>query len=131
MEHLTLIQFSSNQNKPVEFLRTGVFRDAHGRKVEIDNELLDNLVTNFNNGEAGQDIPIDLKHEWGEAAGWIKEIWREGSILFAKVDWNVLGIDLVGKKIYRYLSASIDLTNSILKAISLVNFPAVKGLSAI
>jgi len=131
MENLTLIQFSGDITKPVEFLKEGTFKDSYGRVVEITSETLDNLVLNFASGEAGQDIPIDIKHEWGEAAGWIKQVWREGNKLLANIDWNDMGRDLVGKHIYRYLSASIDLKNNVLKAISLVNFPAVKGLSPI
>ena len=112
----------------VEFLRTGVFTDARGNEVEITPAHLDALVLNFETGAAGQDVPIDVLHERREAAGWVQELKRKNDLLLARVAWNELGRSLVGDKVYRYLSATIDLTRNVLKSISLVNFPAVKGL---
>lgn len=118
-------------NAPIEFLRTGTFTDMHGRRVTIDGELLDGLVSNFDAGAAGQEVPIDILHQQAEAAGWIAGIWREEDRLFGAADWNELGINLVKGKIYRYLSATIDLANKVLLSISLCNFPAVKGLAPV
>jgi phage I-like protein len=119
------------EGEPVEFLRVGVFTDAHGREVEVTREDLAALVANFEAGAAGQDVPIDVDHEKGEAAGWVTEVWRRGDRLLARVDWNSLGEELVGERVYRYLSATIDTARQVLKSISLVNFPAVKGLQPV
>lgn len=129
MRDFLFAEFAEGQ--PVEFLRVGEFVDSHGQNVEITDELMDAIVANFEAGEAGQDVPIDVEHLYGEAAGWVTKVWREGDRLLAAVDWNDLGQELIGSQRYRYLSASIDLVKSVLKSISLVNFPAVKGLKAV
>lgn len=117
--------------RPVEFLRVGKFVDANGRTVEIDTDKLDALVAGFEQGQAGQDVPIDILHERKEAAGWVRSVYRQGDKLLADVEWNTLGKQLVGDKVYRYLSATIDMARNVLRSISLVNFPAVKGLAAV
>jgi hypothetical protein len=114
--------------RPVEFLRIGVFTDANGKKVEINQAKLDALVATFETGEAGQDVPIDILHRREEAAGWVRSVYQQDGKLFAVPEWNNLGKQLVGDKMYRYLSATIDLARNVLRSISLVNFPAVKGL---
>ena len=116
------------EGRPVEFLRVGTFTDAHGQEVVISDEVLDALVANFAADQAGQDVPIDVEHKRAEAAGWVTKVWRDGDRLLASVNWNELGERMVGERIYRYMSATIDLARRVLKSISLVNFPAVKGL---
>ena len=117
--------------KAVEVLRPGTFIDRNGKTVEIAEEDLDAFVANFEEGAAGQDVPVDVLHERAEAAGWVKRIFREGEKLLAEVEWNELGMQLVGDKVYRYLSATIDMGKKLIKSISLVNFPAIKGLSPV
>lgn len=117
--------------RPVQFLRTGTFTDANGNKVTITEDILDKIVANFASGAAEQDVPIDIQHERREAAGWIKSVERVGDRLIAQVEWTEYGRRLVSDKIYKYLSATIDKARWLLKSISLVNFPAVKGLPAI
>jgi hypothetical protein len=116
------------EGKPVEVIRTGEFVDRYGRDVEVTMEDLDAYVANFEAGAAGQEVPVDVLHERAEAAGWVQSLWREGDRLLAMVDWNEFGKQLVGDKVYRYISATIDTAKKVLKSISLVNFPAVKGL---
>lgn len=117
--------------KAVEFLMEGEFPDRYGREVKITEADLDEYIANFEANAAGQNVPIDIDHEKTSAAGWVKRVWREGKKLFAEPDWNKLGKDLVGNKIYLYLSATLDTKNKIIKSISLVNFPAVKGLKPV
>lgn len=119
------------EGKEVEVLRVGEFVDMHGKEVTISAEDLDTFVTNFEAGASGQDVPIDVDHERKEAAGWIKALSRAGDKLVAVPDWNELGKKLVGEKVYRYLSATIDLASKVIKSVSLVNFPAVKGLQPV
>ena len=128
---LPLIELQGDDADPVEVLRTGVFTDRNGREVEITEADLDAFVTNFAAGTAGQDVPIDINHEREEAGGWVKSLARSGNKLVAKIDWNELGKQLVGDKVYRYMSATLDLANKVVKSISLVNFPAVKGLKPV
>jgi len=112
----------------VEVLRTGTFRDRHGKVVTVTEEDIEAYVAAFTEGAAGQEVPVDVQHERAEAAGWVQELRRAGDRLLATVDWNELGRKLVGERVYRYVSATIDLAARTVTAISLVNFPAVKGL---
>lgn len=120
------VEFAEGQ--PVEVLRVGEFVDKNGLEVKITEDDLEAFVANFAAGAAGQEVPVDVRHERAEAGGWIKRLWKEGDKLLASVDWNELGQKLVKERIYRYLSATIDLAKKVIKSISLVNFPAVKGL---
>ena len=132
MDELTELLFAeATEGQPVEVLRVGTFRDRHGKEVTIEDGDLDAYVTAFEAGEAGQDVPIDVNHAKTEAGGWVRRLWRDGEKLLAEVDWNDLGKRLVGDKVYRYVSASIDLPRKVIRSVSLVNFPAVKGLKAV
>lgn len=117
--------------KPIEVLTTGTFTDRNGKKVKITETDLEEFAANFEAGEAGQDVPIDVDHEKSAAAGWIKRVWKDGNKLLVELDWTSLGEKLVKDKIYRYVSAWIDMGNKVIKSISLVNFPAVKGLKPV
>jgi hypothetical protein len=119
------------EGSPVEILRVGEFVDMHGRDVSITEDMLDAFVANFEAGAAGQEIPFDIVHEKREAAGWLKKLWREGETLLGIPEWNSLGEQLIGDKIYQYLSATIDMVGQFIKTISLVNTPAVKGLKPV
>lgn len=131
MSGVRLMLAALAEGAPVEVLRVGSFVDMYGTDVDIDVAFLDAMVANFNAGAAGQDVPIDVDHELGEAAGWVKRLWREEDLLLAAVDWNELGAKLVGEKLYRYVSAYIDMAGKVLLSVSLVNFPAVKGLAPV
>jgi hypothetical protein len=123
------VEFAEGQ--PVEILRVGEFIDARGKPVVITPEDLDAFVASFEAGERGQELPIDVVHERREAVGWLKSLSVVGETLVGVPDWNKLGRELVGEKIYRYLSATVDLAKRMIWSVSLVNFPAVKGLQPI
>lgn len=132
MSLLTDFLFAEAQTgKPVEFLMKGTFQDRHGRTVEVPDKDLDIYVANFANNAAGQMVPVDVNHRREESAGWLKRVWRQGDKLLADVDWNALGHQLVGDKVYLYFSATLDTVKKVIKSISLVNFPAVKGLKPV
>lgn len=124
--HLTA--FDQITDGTIDVIRTGHFTDSRGREVDITQEDLDAMVLNFHARSAGQDIPIDIDHEFAQAAGWLTDLTVRGSTLVAAPEWNTLGKELVGNKVYRYISATINLGQRLLMSASLVNFPAVKGM---
>ena len=63
---------------PVEVLRPGTFVDRNGNTVEVSEKDLETFMLNFSTGAAGQEVPIDVNHEKGEAAGWVRELRLEG-----------------------------------------------------
>lgn len=129
LSQFLFVEFAEGQ--PVEVLRVGEFIDRRGREITVTSEDLDTFVANFEAGAAGQEVPVDIGHERNEAAGWLKQLWRADDRLLALPDWNELGKKLVRERIYRYLSATIDMAQKFIKSVSLVNFPAVKGLKPV
>jgi len=144
--------------KPIEILCEGTFKDFYGRWTVISSDDVDAYATNFEAGAAGQDVPIDVDHQEGEAAGWLDKVWvieRDFSIADFEFDdetgqmvkvgehvenrkvllglpkWNKLGREYVGEQIYRYLSPLIDIVRKVLLSVSLVNFPAIKGMQPV
>lgn len=115
--------------REIEILRTGTFIDRKGLRVEITEEDLDAFVQNFRTGAAGQDIPFDVDHQRHEAVGWLRGLHRVRDRLMGIVGWNALGRQLIADQVYRYLSATVDMARKMIRSISLVNFPAVKGLA--
>lgn len=130
-QQVITLEANVQKGKPIEVLRTGEFVDGNGRDVTITQQDLDLFVENFKAGAAGQEIPIDIDHEMAQAAGWLLNMERVNDILTALPEWNELGKELVGKKIYRYISATIDMAKKVILTISLVNLPAVKGLKPV
>lgn len=145
------IDLEAYRGKAVELLRQTregeTFVDRSGHQATVTPEDLDETAANFAAGTRGQDVPIDIDHEYAQAAGWLKEVWVEArdfefpdpddpqkrvterlKVLKARPEWNKLGQELVGDKIYKYFSVSINLDSKELISASLVNFPAVKGL---
>jgi len=115
----------------VEVAKVGSYTDAHGKAVEITEADIDRMIANFTAHAAGQDVPVDVMHEKREAGGWLRNVWRTGKTLMAEVAWNGYGAKLVGDKVFRYLSASIALPAWVLRSVSLVNFPAIKGMAPV
>lgn len=124
-------EYSLEESPSVEFLKTGTFVDMWGQEVVIDRDVLDGLVANFDAGTAEQHVPIDVDHEFAEAAGWIRSVFRDGEKLLMDPVWTDLGKELVASKRYKYVSAAMNLDEQALVAVSLVNFPAVKGLKPV
>ena len=144
--------------KPIEILCEGTFKDMYGRWTVISSDDVDAYATNFEAGAAGQDVPIDVDHQEGEAAGWLDKVWviqrdfviadfeyddetgqmvrigehsENRKVLLGLPKWNKLGREYVGEQIYRYLSPLIDIVRKVLLSVSLVNFPAIKGMQPV
>lgn len=143
--------------KPIDIIREGTFTDGWGREMTYAADDINMLADNFAANKAQQRVPIDIDHEYAKAAGWFrtmgvvsrdftlpvfefdkdgnkKEIGEETQslkVLIGEPEWNELGRELIGEQVYKYTSASIDTEGMIIRAVSLVNFPAVKGLRAV
>lgn len=122
----------------LEVACTGSTVDKHGRKVSIDDGDLQQWIKAFDENARGQDIPITTDHpkSGGIAAGWVRGLktgpQREilGKIrtpLLMQPEWTPSGKKSVTNKDYQYFSVEI-LPENYLRAISLVNFPALKGM---
>lgn len=75
-------------------------------EMEITDEILGSMVKNFDDAVRGQDeLPVDVDHDGGKAAGWFKKlIHKAGDGLYAVVEWTTYGQDLLNNKLYKLFS---------------------------
>lgn len=98
----------------VQIAKTGVFKDPRYGKFSITLADFDKWISNFHtlakaDGRIG--LPVDVDHSpekkgETEAAGWITALHKQGNELWATVEWNTLGRELVGDRRYAYISPS-------------------------
>jgi cation transport regulator len=118
----------------------GSYISMQGNTVDFDENRFKNIIKNFDEGVRGQDIPVTFDHpqQGGIAAGWLKSLRvadrkvkdKSKKVLQGLIDWTPTGMDKVKGKEYKYISLEL-LPESVLKAVSLVNFPAVKGMNPV
>ena len=119
-----------------DLIMEGSYVDMNGLPVEVTPDTIQKYLQNFNEGVRGQDVPITIDHpeRGGVAAGWIRSLRvadrKAKKILQGLIDWTPTGTEKVQGKEYRYISSEI-LPKDVLKAASLVNFPAVKGMNPV
>lgn len=98
----------------VQIAKTGKFKDPRYGNFAITLTDFSKWIANFNmlhrnDGRLG--LPVDVDHApekkgETEAAGWITALSIKSNELWATVEWNDLGKDLVGNRRYAYLSPS-------------------------
>ena len=123
-----------------DLIMDGEYTDMHGLPVKVTPDTIQEYLGNFNEGTRGQDVPITFDHpeRGGIAAGWIRSLRvvdrnikdKTKKVLQGLIDWTPTGTQKVEGKEYRYISSEI-LPKNVLKAASLVNFPAVKGMNPV
>jgi phage I-like protein len=89
-------------------LPKGQFHTRAYGKMDMNDEFLGALVTNWQNKVLGERAPyIDTEHRGGPANGWIQDLQQREDGLYAKIDWTELGRENVSKGYYKYFSSSI------------------------
>jgi len=83
---------------------------AYG-KIEITTQILKSFEKNFRSGAVGIDISIDIEHDQGEAAGWVRDVFmsNDGQRLYGEIHWTSKGAKLLSNKAYRYFSPEYNL----------------------
>ena len=90
----------------VTVTRTGTFSDPRYGTFEISEQMLSDMVRNFQEQAYGQDIFIDVDHNPGNgAAGKITALTIDNGRLRADVDWTDYGVDAIQGRGFAYLSA--------------------------
>lgn len=132
-------------SEPFAVLYTGEFR--HGDSTfKVSEADLDHAVEQFKaQQQAGYEPSIDWEHSFAEggtsrAAGWIKELWREGKQLMARAKWTPEARKQIASEEYRFFSPEFS-TNAhdehgkpkgfSLLAGGLTNRPHLKALGAV
>lgn len=92
----------------IQILRKGNWDHPTYGKFTIDDAELDEFVQNFKDNTRGVDLCVDVNHDTShKAIGWFRDVVREGDALFATVEWNQEGVDLINSKSYRYFSPEL------------------------
>jgi len=118
------------------------FDDDYYGEVEITRPMLSAMVDNFNANIFGQDLSIDLSHDFSSgAAGFIRELKLEGNDLRGRIEWTDHGREAVTKKGFRYFSADYhpnyknpetgEKHGPLLQGAALTTRPRVKNLAAV
>ena len=126
-------------NTEVQVLRAGTFSDAMG-EVTIDLSDLESMVLGFKEKVRRTDIALDAGHDTqGPAYGWVKNLYIVNGIeLWATMEYNNEGKEVINDKQYRYLSAEFafeytdgetgNTHGTTLFGIALTNRPFVKEM---
>jgi hypothetical protein len=134
------------------------FRDSYG-PVEVTDSDLDRIVDNFKSNARRQDAPMIVKqtaplneehatlpqgadpatYVGPGAVGWLKDLYRENDMLWAKVETNRLGEQLLADDRYRAVSPELLLNwtdpetdqafGKTLVGLALTTAPRMKGLA--
>lgn len=138
------IKLADNEGIPkrVQLLRAGVYHDPRYGEFPVTKDMLFSMVKNFDENVLKIDIAIDYGHKSDEeAAAWIKKLSleKDGTELWADVEWTDSGQKTLAGKRYRYLSADFTddyIDNQTLKhfgptlrGAGLTNRPVVKGMT--
>lgn len=79
-------------------------------EVEITQDQIRQMRSNFSTRAHGIDIAINLDHNREEAVGWVEDInsINDDNNLLGAIKWNRKGLDILANKEYRYISPEID-----------------------
>ena len=107
----------------------------------IDRAYGEQIAANFRANVTQVGVPLDIEHEQGPAPGWVTGVEAREDGVYAQVDWTPLGQQLVGDRVYRYVSPEwflqwqrgIDgqVFDRVLTRLSLTNKPFFSNLPAL
>jgi len=92
----------------INILPIGTIYDRRYGKVDVDKALINQMVSNYKAGIPAYQLSVDLDHEGGKAYGWIKELEARDDGLYAFVEFNQDGANLIKEGEYKYVSAEWD-----------------------
>jgi len=98
---------SDNKLDEIKLAVVGIWKGHPSGPFELKLEDLEQIKTNFENGEV--DIVVDFEHAslWNDkapATGWIKELFFKEQDLWAKVKWIGDSVELIKAEQYKYIS---------------------------
>ncbi|MCL4408210.1 MAG: phage protease, partial [Thermotogae bacterium] len=79
----------------INILPIGVIYDRRYGKVVVDKALIDKMISNYKAGIPAYQLSVDLDHEGGKAYGWIKGLETRDDGLYALVEFNQDGSNLI------------------------------------
>jgi Mu-like prophage I protein len=100
----------------LQVLPQGKFKHPWYGDLDFSEPRLRTMQRNFDRKVLGIDVMVDEGHDRSKALGWFKGLKHrnrhvingvEYAGLFAEIEWNDLGRDLLERDIYRYFSAEV------------------------
>lgn len=118
------------KEKWIEVFRTGTHKDSSGRTKTWTKSDIDNVVGGY--AERKNDAPAVIGHPKSNspAYGWVRELKRDGEVLFAKIKPTAAEfVDWLRKGLYKHVSISLRSDLS-LRHVGFLGAaaPAIKGL---
>lgn len=118
----------------IKILKTGTFKDRHGTEVNIDNNLIQTIVKNYNSQpkESLHYAPLrPLNHDnVGFSAGFVKSLEYSDGAMYANVEPTPELIEAVRTNRLKTVSAGLNKTRDNLDHVAILGSltPAIKGL---
>lgn len=140
LQYLDCIKLNADgKTSVIEIVKVG---KIHGRGITITDKMLDDYIANFEKKTYRTDLQVNLRHDReGQAAGWIKKLYKESGVLFAEVEWTPLGVNEITSKQFRYTSSELSESytdpvtglehKNVLIGVALTNIPQVKGMAPV
>jgi hypothetical protein len=140
LNYVDLVKLSADgKTSVIEIVKVG---KIYGRRITITEKDIDDYIANFEKKVYRTDLQVNLGHNReGEAAGWIKRLYKVNGVLFAEVEWTPLGVEKVSSKQFRYTSSELAQsyvdpvtgaeTKNVLIGVALTNIPQVKGMAPV
>lgn len=101
-------ELGEGQTKLLVFPR-GKFKHPEYGAMTFDDEFFEEVKGNYDAKALGETEPfVDVDHDHGKAAGWIKGLSIEPAGLFATVEWTPYGRELIQNDEYRYFALPVD-----------------------
>ena len=124
--------------KEIKILPLGRVRSQKG-DFTVDEESFELIRKQFRDRKL--DLVIDYEHQTlanvqAPAAGWIKDLYKGGDAIVAKVEWTARAAEYLRNKEYRYLSPVVlvrkrDQKATAIHSVALTNTPAIDGMFAL
>lgn len=88
----------------IEMLRTGSFKHKVYGDLDITLEMLETMVSNFDDGVLGREVSFDWNHKAEDASAWLRGVRVEDGVLIGTTELTEEGRDSIEKKKYGYFS---------------------------
>jgi hypothetical protein len=92
----------------IEMLRIGEFEHPSYGTLEITEELLSSMVSNFKSDVLGREVSFDWNHEAKKASAWLRDTRVEGDLLIGTVELTKAGKESIESKEYGYFSIEFN-----------------------
>jgi hypothetical protein len=141
------MKFSEEDTSEIQLLKMGEWNHPMYGPIKVTSDVFDEFIKNFKKDLRAHSsiigLPVDEEHHSaGGAVGWIKKLINKGSEgLFATVEWNSKGRQMIKDAVYRFFSPefyfqyedpeSRKVYNNVLVGGALTNRPYFKGLNPV